>query len=282
MVSNETKRTIDALSKDELIQEIHRGHGSRFQGDNYVCLQTRLAALEEQERAEHRQQDVGHKEEHLALAREANQISHKANRLSKIAITVSVGAVLITLGTQFKGIRQNLSQILRPRVSSDWRPLVDHSKGKNIEYSEDVALKSDLPVPAVKKLTGEAKFINDGQPPGSFVRLGYKIVITVAPLDLTKVPAKYLKEKPVDIDGATITQLPIKQVTYEARFHFTLKDKDGFKLMAVWSKPEYFESGKTNTFQRLVNQPVSNAIARRTAAISFGMMVEKCVTCQGE
>jgi hypothetical protein len=259
MTSDETERMIDALSKDELIQEIHTGRGSRFQGDNYAYLQTRLAALEEQERAEHRQQDVGHKEENLALAREANQISHKANRLSKIAITVSVGAVLITLATQFKGIRQSLSQILLPRVSSDWRPLVDHSKGKDIEYGESFdVFKWNVPLPAIKKLTGEAKFINDGQSPRNVVRLGYKIAIRVAPLDLSKVPVKDLKEKSV--------------VTYEARFQFVLKDKDGFKLMAVRSKPEYFQSGQTSMFQSLVSEPVPSAVARRTSAIIVSLV----------
>ncbi len=98
MLSDETKKTIDALSKDELRQEINKGNRSRFQGDKFAYLQTRQAAIEEQEQHEIRREDVTHKTEEITLAREANNLSHKANKLSRIAIVVSVLAALIALG----------------------------------------------------------------------------------------------------------------------------------------------------------------------------------------
>lgn len=99
MVSDETKRTIDALSKNELREEIEKGNRSRFQGDKFSYAKARLAELEEKERTGERAQDLTHREEELSLAREANEISKKANCFSKVAIWVSVIAALIALGT---------------------------------------------------------------------------------------------------------------------------------------------------------------------------------------
>jgi hypothetical protein len=104
MVSDEAKRTIDALSNDELKLEINKRNRSRFQGDNYAYLETRLSIVEQGKQAEHRQQDIAYKEEELTLAKEANQISHKANRLSKIAISISITAALIALAALLKDI----------------------------------------------------------------------------------------------------------------------------------------------------------------------------------
>lgn len=98
MLSDEAKKTIDALSKDELRQEINKGSASRFQGDKFAYVKTRYAAIDDQEQYEMRQEDLAHKTEELNLAREANQLSHKANKLSKIAIWISVVAALIAFG----------------------------------------------------------------------------------------------------------------------------------------------------------------------------------------
>jgi hypothetical protein len=98
MISEEAKKEIDALSKEELRHEINKKNRSRFQGDKYAYLQTCLAILEDQEQEVQRQQNVSQKQEELSIAREANQLSHKANNLSKIAIYISVIAAIIALG----------------------------------------------------------------------------------------------------------------------------------------------------------------------------------------
>jgi hypothetical protein len=90
MLTEKAKQEIDALSKEELRQEIDKGRRSRFKGDKFAYCQTRLSNLEAQEKGEHRQQDFSQKQEELSLAREANQISRKANNLSKIAIVISI------------------------------------------------------------------------------------------------------------------------------------------------------------------------------------------------
>ncbi|HHT9911573.1 TPA: hypothetical protein ACT9LC_002781 [Legionella pneumophila] len=98
MISDNDRKTIDHLTKEELLEEVNKGNLSRFQREKYAYLQTRLACLTQQENNEVRQEEVVHKKEELALAREANQLSHKANTLSKTAIWVSALAVLIALG----------------------------------------------------------------------------------------------------------------------------------------------------------------------------------------
>lgn len=98
MLSVNAKKTIDALSVEELQQEINKENKSRFQGEKYAYLKTRLASLTQQEHNQLRQEDVTNKKEELSLGKEANQLSHKANKLSKISIWVSVLAALIALG----------------------------------------------------------------------------------------------------------------------------------------------------------------------------------------
>ena len=73
MVSNETRQLIDNMSREELLGEINRQNRSRFQGDNYAYLKTRLAVLDAQDEAQHKQQA-------LELAVAANRIAVDANR----------------------------------------------------------------------------------------------------------------------------------------------------------------------------------------------------------
>jgi len=98
MLSDDAKKIIDALSKDELREEIDRGNRSRFQGDKFAYLNTRYASIEENEQKEIRQEDVTHKTREINLAQEANQLSRNANKLSKIAIAVSFVAVIVAIG----------------------------------------------------------------------------------------------------------------------------------------------------------------------------------------
>lgn len=67
MISDDSKAVIDTLSKEELRNEINRENRSRFQGDKYSYLQTRLAALEEQEKSAERREDNVLKRKELFL-----------------------------------------------------------------------------------------------------------------------------------------------------------------------------------------------------------------------
>lgn len=174
-----------------------------------------------------------------------------------------------------------LPSIFSPHVDSRWRPLPDLEAKNGISYSTDALFKSDIPLPDMKSTGSAAKFIEDGSVRPSSIRFGYKIAVNVAPLDLSKVPAAYKKEKPIDLGGGrTITELPIEQVTYEVRFDFTLKDKDGFTLANLKSEPQNVESGKVNSFQGFSTEAIPFVMASKTETILFELYVVKCVSCE--
>jgi len=75
MVSEEARKIIDALHRDELILEINKGRRSRFSDDNYAYLKTRLSTIEAQQAKETREADGAHKEEELKLGRQANELA---------------------------------------------------------------------------------------------------------------------------------------------------------------------------------------------------------------
>lgn len=166
------------------------------------------------------------------------------------------------------------------RVPPDWIELSKPHDGKGITYSTEAIFKSDIPLPDVKQFSGKAKFVPT--PSAGAYGLGYVIDVSIPSLDLTKVPEKYIKDKPVVIDGVSTTRLGIKQVHYEIRLNFTLRDKDGFTLLEVQSDPHTIESGRSNQLQSLAKPQVPSEVASRVASIVVQLGVEKCVTCQGE
>lgn len=97
MHSEQSRQAIDALSKEDLIQEIHRGNRSRFQGDNYAYLQTRLTVLKQQEQAEQKKEEIGVGKEANELAKEANDIAREANITASKAYRTSIFSVLVAL-----------------------------------------------------------------------------------------------------------------------------------------------------------------------------------------
>lgn len=96
MISDETKATIDALPKDELVFEINKRNRSRFQGDKFAYLETRLAALADEERKSQRVEENAHKNKQLFIS--------KLSIL--VAITTSVISILIG-GGWYQEYRKN-------------------------------------------------------------------------------------------------------------------------------------------------------------------------------
>lgn len=68
MASDEARKIIDALSKEDLRIEVTKGYRSRFQGDNFAYAQARFHQIEEGERAAQHQAE-------LDAATEANEIA---------------------------------------------------------------------------------------------------------------------------------------------------------------------------------------------------------------
>jgi hypothetical protein len=206
MGSEEAKRIIDTLPKEELILEVQKERRSRFQGDNYAYLKTRLLSLEQQEEAERHEENSTHKQEELRVGRDANELAARANEIAYRAFWCSIAAVVVAviIPVTIWLLNSNWASPFRfptPSIASDWQPLVRGSIGTSF----DAAVRSDLPEPEIRKFVGNAKFVDDqDQSTNHAVRLGYKITIDVAPLDLSKVPEKYLKEKPLARRAATI------------------------------------------------------------------------------
>lgn len=99
-------------------------------------------------------------------------------------------------------------------------------------------------------------------------------------LDKTKVPAKYLKAEPVVIEGQKLTPEPIEEVVYEVVFSFVvLKDRDGFELLEVRSRPETLYSGQRNEFQGIAQQQIPIGILDRVSQVELSTQVTRCVTC---
>lgn len=285
MLSEEARKTIDALSKEELLLEINKGHRSRFGHDNFAYLKTRLQALQERDAAQRRNEDIVHTEAELRLgqeandlARGANQIARRAHRWSKVAIAVAL--IAPTVGWLLNAIWPNPFGWAAESTSPSWRPLVRGPTGLSTEV-----VVADIPEPDVRKIAGQFKFVDSiDQGAGHTVRFGYKIEVDVAPLDLSKVPKRFLEEKRIDLGGGkSITQLPLTQSTEadQVRFEFLLKDRDGFTLMKLSGEPETMWTGKSNVFQRLLTEPVPENLAHRTIAVVESMTIEKCFSCQG-
>ena len=174
-------------------------------------------------------------------------------------------------------------EFLAPRVKSDWFEMTRAAALKGITYSLEAFAKADIPLPEINEVSGTGKFVTNGSGRSSSIHFGYKTSVKIAPLDVSKIPAKYRKEKSVDIGrGKTITQLPVDQVSYEAKFDFVLKDKDGFTLLELPSAVHTIESGKVNTFQALAPDAVPIGIASRVTQVVLDMTIMKCVTCDGE
>ena len=99
MISDKSRETIDALSFDELREEVLKNSSSRFQGEKFDYLLSRFKKLNDHQRAAEHRENIGVQSEHLKTAEEANRIAEKANGLSKLAVWVSVLALIISLLT---------------------------------------------------------------------------------------------------------------------------------------------------------------------------------------
>lgn len=185
------------------------------------------------------------------------------------------GATLIVVSFAAGALAMFVAVRMLP-ASSQWFQL---DLSSPLAMSTDVAFKSDIELPKITSIAGKAKFLpaNDGKG-----KLGYIVHVTVQSLDLTKVPAKYLKNKPVKVDGVEATRPAIKQVVYEANLELALKDKDGFTLQKLKGPAELVESEASNVLQNTVTAPTPRTLISRTTEVSARLVLQRCNTCVGE
>jgi hypothetical protein len=144
--------------------------------------------------------------------------------------------------------------------------------------SEPVIHLADITLPKLTAVEGKAKYIEDISGSDDSVKLGYLFEITVASLDLQKVPEKYKKEWVVSTK-LKIVRPPIEQVEYKISFVFDLKDKDGFVLKSFSSKEHSIRSGKINRIQDIASADIPIKIANKIKTIVFRLFVSECITC---
>ena len=159
-------------------------------------------------------------------------------------------------------------------------------KDGTITFSR-AALDAEIKLPEITTRHGSAKFVQT--PGGENFQLGYRLDLTVAPLQTNSAPRPR-----VDIDGlkadphfqarsaeaqARLLALAEGQVVYEATADFVLKDADGFALQNVFSNPLTLSSGRQNTFQELAESPIPPDLARRITSIDLAFIVNQCLSC---
>ena len=97
MVSENAKRTIDGLSKEDLRLEVEKSNRSRFQHDNFAYAQARLKKLEEEGQTAQQQAQLATSEDANEIARAANVIALEAVTVAKNAWRIAVFSVIVAL-----------------------------------------------------------------------------------------------------------------------------------------------------------------------------------------
>ncbi len=155
-----------------------------------------------------------------------------------------------------------------------WIPIKFNEQRFSIEM-----LSADIEIPAIRK-EGKAKFLKSD----SAFELGYLINFDFDPLDVSKLPKKYLHEKKITVDGKTWTLLPTTAVSVLAEMTFYLKDRDGFTVDKLTSKPFSILSGSNSqiekhTLQDTLGRSIGAETVRRTEVIEVDLIILKCQTC---
>src|SRR5438128_8141997 len=110
---------------------------------------------------------------------------------------------------------------------------VDVGAHVSVSYSDAAFVESHIPVPDMTALSAKAKFLPHSPSSGAGSPVGYIVTVSTDPLDKSKLPEKYKKEKVIPTKGGPMTVLPLEQATYEVYFMFRFLDRDGFELLTA-------------------------------------------------
>lgn len=205
----------------------------------------------------------------------------------KSIVLIAIGFIVGATGTAL---------FLRPSIPSSWFTLVqraslrDSPTGSSIlvedpapvSFSSAVIVASDIAPLKVKSVTGKAKFLSAASAPSDRWALGYIVKIVTAPLDLSKVPEKYKKERIISAKNGPITVLPIDQATYEVELIFRFLDRDGFELLTITSREHNVKSGRTSEIQAQTEPSFDSRVASSVTSIAIHVHVKKCLTATDE
>lgn len=189
-----------------------------------------------------------------------------------------------------------VAKLLTPKPPSGWFTFVPATSdtgvpsGNSIDvgsripisYSSAVIAASDIAPPHVTALSGKAKFLPDVSSGDGRSAIGYVISVSADPLDRSKLPEKYKKERIIHVKAGPLTVLPLEEATYEVYFRLSLLDKDGFELLTVDSPKHNIQSGKISQIQAQTDPLVTSRVAVHTDKITVHMVVEKCLSATEE
>jgi hypothetical protein len=196
--------------------------------------------------------------------------------MSKVSRTVIF--VAITLGSGVLGYWLRGHQL--SSVSEEWFEDTVPRRGNDsgVAYTTDALFNSDIPFPDITGVKAKTKFIRAAGG-GRNVTVGYLAQVDVAKLDPSKIPNKYKTKKAETSKSGEWTTEPLKEVVYSAHFSFSLLDKDGFALAQVEGATHDLLSGRSNTLQEIVKQPIALDIAQRAVKIVPKLSIDKCISC---
>ncbi|HEV8363879.1 MAG TPA: hypothetical protein VGQ52_10205 [Gemmatimonadaceae bacterium] len=84
------------MPREDLVNEINRANRSRFQGDSYAYLKTRLAVLDEEAERQHQEKHIEVAEEGNRIAVDANVLAGEANAIAREASATAKKAYWIS------------------------------------------------------------------------------------------------------------------------------------------------------------------------------------------
>ena len=151
-----------------------------------------------------------------------------------------------------------------------------------VSYTSALFDESDIDPPKVTALSGKAKFLPGVSSGDGRAAIGYVISVSTSPLDQSRLPEKYKKERILQLKAGPVTVLPLKEATYEVYFRLTLLDRDGFELVTVDSPKQSIQSGKNDQIQAQTIPLITSGVAVRTDKIAVHMVVEKCMSTREE
>ncbi len=191
---------------------------------------------------------------------------------------ITIGITLLVAGI---AIGYYFGVTIKATKNFDWKELSLDPLGKGYGFSSEALFNSDIPLPEIKKLSGKSKFLKPtSKSRDEDLSLGYIVKVDVDKLDLRKVPEKYKVEKKEKYKAGEFVISPPEEVVYSVTFKFQLKDKDGFEMVKLKSPSHNIYSGKVNTFQDVLKQPIPRHASEKTSSIVLSMTVEKCETCK--
>jgi hypothetical protein len=214
-------------------------------------------------------------------------MTQRSKQLIFALAALALGALLGVGGTVL---------FLGPRFPSQWFALITTASDSgvpsgnsvnvgarlSISYSDATITRSDIPALDVTALSGKAKFLADSSPSGATAPLGYIVTVSGKPVDKSKIPDKYKKEKVIPTKAGPLTALPLDEATFETHFVFRLLDRDGFELLTVESPKHDIQSGRTSDIQAQTNSAIPAHTAAHTAKIALHMVVDKCLSATSE